>query len=185
MATPPVFTAGQVLTAAQMNAVGQWVTKAQTTFSAVSSIAANNIFTADYETYLFVARYTTSSTGSGNVQLSVGGVAAATNYNRQTLNASDTTISGARTNGATNLPGFIQATNGAFEALTIAYINGPQLAAPTGFYLFRSGSAGNFTEINTGIVSAIHTTATAYDGFVITMSSGTTTGTYTVYGLRP
>lgn len=185
MATPPVFTAGQVLTAAQMNAVGQWVTKTKTTFSAVSSIAANNIFTSDYETYLFVARYTTSSTGTGDFQLSVGGVAAATNYNRQTLNAADTVISGARTNSATNLPGFLTATNGAFEALTIAYINGPQLAGPTSFYFFRSSSAGNFTSLNTGVVSAVHTTATSYDGFAITMSSGTTSGTYTVYGLRP
>lgn len=183
--TFPVFASGDVLDASDMNAVGQWVTKAKTTFSAVSSIAADNIFTSNYETYLFVARYTTSSTGTGDFQLSVGGSAAATNYNRQTLNASDTTISGGRTNSATNLPGFIQSTNGAFEALTIAYINGPQLAAPTGFYLFRSGSAGNFTGLNTGVVSAIHTTATAYDGFLITMSSGTTTGSYTVYGLRP
>lgn len=181
----PVFASGDTLNASDMNAVGQWVTKTQTTFSAVSSIAANNIFTADYQTYLFVARYTTSSTGSGDLQLSVGGVAAATNYNRQTINAADTVISGARTNSATNLPGLLTATNGAFEALTIAYINGPQLAGPTSFYFFRSSSAGNFTGLNTGIVSAVHTTATSYDGFVITMSSGTTTGTYTVYGLRP
>jgi hypothetical protein len=183
MATPPIFVAGQVLTAAQMNAVGQWVVVAETTFTASSTITASSVFTSDYQTYLFVARYTTTTTGNGDFQLAVGGVAAATNYTRQVINASSTTVSASRTTGATNLPGFLSNTDGAFEANVFAYINGPNLVAPTLFNIQRNSSSGSFNNIIWSAVSAVHTTSTAYDGFVITMGSGTTTGTYTLYGL--
>jgi hypothetical protein len=39
MATPPDFSSGAVLTAAQMNSVGLWLVKTQTVGTTVSSVA--------------------------------------------------------------------------------------------------------------------------------------------------
>jgi hypothetical protein len=64
MATPPDFTAGQVLTAAQMNKIGLWVVKTETAFSAAASVTADSVFTADFTNYVLKLRYTTSTTGS-------------------------------------------------------------------------------------------------------------------------
>lgn len=51
MATPPTFTVGQVLTAAQMNAVGMWKV-AETSFSNSSGVEIQNCFSSDYRNYL-------------------------------------------------------------------------------------------------------------------------------------
>lgn len=62
MATPPVFSAGAVLTAAQMNAVGMWKITSES-FSAVSSKPISNCFTSDFDNYRIVGRITSSSNG--------------------------------------------------------------------------------------------------------------------------
>jgi hypothetical protein len=62
MATPPDFTAGQVLTAAQMNQIGLWLVKTQTIGTAVSSVTVTGAFTADYHSYLIRVIGGTAST---------------------------------------------------------------------------------------------------------------------------
>jgi hypothetical protein len=54
MATPPDFTTGAILTAAQMNAVGLWLVKSQTIGAGVSSVTVTNAFSADYDNYEIV-----------------------------------------------------------------------------------------------------------------------------------
>jgi len=61
MATPPDFTAGQVLTAAQMNAVGLWLTKSVNIGTTVSTVNITDCFSADFDQYL-VSWTTTPST---------------------------------------------------------------------------------------------------------------------------
>jgi hypothetical protein len=71
MATPPTFTAGSVLTAAQMNAVGLWLVKSQTIGTGVSSVPVTNAFSADYDNYrIIVSGGLSSSNGNMNFQLS-------------------------------------------------------------------------------------------------------------------
>ena len=66
MATPPTFSAGAVLTAAQMNKIGLWTTVPTSvangtisgnavTFSGVSSVSLNGVFTSDFDAYRIVA----------------------------------------------------------------------------------------------------------------------------------
>jgi hypothetical protein len=184
MATPPVFTAGQVLTAAQMNAVGLWVVKPTTTFTAVSSIVADDVFPTDFSTFMVVFTYETSTTGSVSFQLSVGGVAATTNYNRQLLNAVSASVSASRVTASDNIGG-MPATNGAFQATLVWTVNNPNQATATNSLMQREFSAGNFTDVQISFAYGTHSTATAYDGFLATAASGTTTGTYVVYGMRP
>jgi len=54
MTTPPTFSSGAVLTAAQMNSVGLWLIKTQTIGSAVSSVAVTSAFSADYQNYRII-----------------------------------------------------------------------------------------------------------------------------------
>ena len=77
MATPPTFSSGAVLTAAQMNSVGCWLVKTQTVGSGVSSIVVSNCFSADYENYKIT--YTGGNCSAGqNIRMRMGSTT--TNY---------------------------------------------------------------------------------------------------------
>jgi len=167
-----------------MNAVGLWVVKPKTTYTAVTSIVADDVFPTDFSTFMAVFTYTTSTTGSLSFQLAVGGVAATTNYNRQLLNATGTTVSASRTSASDNAGG-LSSTNGAFQATAIMTFNNVNQATPTNIFIERCFSLGNFTDVQVGFVNSNHSTAVAYDGFLGTMSSGNITGDYVVYGMRP
>jgi len=71
MATPPDFTAGQVLTAAQMNDIGLW----QITSAVLSgsSVSINNCFSADFNYYRIFARSIVTGTADIRFQLRAGG----------------------------------------------------------------------------------------------------------------
>ena len=185
MATPPVFTAGQVLTAAQMNKVGQWVVTPKTTFTAAASVGASGVFTSDFDDYLLVVRATTSSTGSGGFQLTLAGTPASSLYSRQILTTNDTTVTAVRETAQANFLGVPQTTNGAFAGYNMLYINKPALAVPTVLNMTAISSSGNFTTIRLFSFAGMHETATAYDGWSINMPGGqTTTGDYVLYGLN-
>ena len=52
--TYPTFNSGDVLTAAEMNAVGLWLVKTQTIGTAVSSVTVTGAFSTDYDAYQIV-----------------------------------------------------------------------------------------------------------------------------------
>lgn len=182
--TFPVFASGDTLNASDMNAVGQWVTKTQTTFTTASSIVADNVFTTDYESYLIQVRYITSSTTGIAFQLRVGGVTAATNYNRQLLTVTSTTVTGQSVTSQTSVTGLMNSTNGTFYSSSTIIVNGPGLAEATNGWSMNSRSNGAYTTPSIELATFNHSTATAYDGFELTVGTGTATGNYTVYGLR-
>jgi hypothetical protein len=184
MATPPVFTAGQVLTAAQMNLVGWWkITTA--TFSATSAVNVDNVFTSDYRNYAIVLEYTTSSTNNLQMQLRVGGVSAATNYNIQAFNASSTVLTGSRS-ASTTVVNVGYSTNGSFTSTALVYVFRPQLAEPTDFTVLGGENFGAYTVPIIRYDHANHSASTAYDGFGLIVAGGqTTTGRYIVYGMKP
>ena len=71
MATPPDFTAGQVLTAAQMDAVGMWLVKSQN-FSAADPLDITSVFTSDFRNYKCYLQYYGSSASNTNLQFFTG-----------------------------------------------------------------------------------------------------------------
>ena len=184
MAVPPVFVAGQVLTAAQMNKIGLWEITPQTLFSGASNIGNSGVFTSDFSDYLLVIRATTSTTGSGGFQLTLASVPASTLYSRQVLAVDGTTVTASRDTAQSNLLGVPQTTNGAYAGINFLYISRPALAEPTLFMLQIANANGSFTSIGNRYITGMHETATAYDGWSINMSAGTTTGTYTLYGFN-
>jgi len=178
MATPPVFTAGQVLTAAQMNQIGLWEAYPETAVSAVSTITRDGVFTSDFTNYLLLVTGTTTTSANLLLQFRVGGVTAATNYNSQYFSASNTSLIGSRTLAATS---FTIGTFGNHTNSASTNIYGPQIAATTAItsvnYFGAATNAPDYQQFYGN-----HSTATAYDGFILSTSSGTFTGNYALYG---
>lgn len=79
MATPPVFTTGSVLTAAQMNAVGLWLVTKQTVGTGVSSVTIPSSFNADFDTYRVLYTGGTLSAGT-DMSCFLGATAPANGY---------------------------------------------------------------------------------------------------------
>jgi len=102
MATPPDFTAGQVLTAAQMNQIGLWHISRTTIGSAVVSVTISGCFTADYTNYrVIVSGLTSASTGAG-LNMTVAGAGATAHYSTTAYyTAGASTLGHATKNGST------------------------------------------------------------------------------------
>jgi len=149
--------------------------KAETSFSASSSVTVDNVFTSSYTNYIVDINYTTSSTGGVNAKLRASGTSASTNYTYQQIQGFTTTAStnaySAQTSIAVGYYG-----NGTREATTIR-IMGPQLAQATQFIVAGGGLGGALVQN----IYGHHTTATAYDGLELLPTSGTMTGTYAIY----
>lgn len=182
MAVPPVFTAGQILTAAQMNAIGMWVVKPETTFTAATSFLAEDVFTSDFTNYRVNINYRTSGTNNIGIQLRVSGTNATTNYNAQLIQGTITTPTVFQTLARADFPGVL-GTNGAFDSYATIDISKPNIAAATNFQLLASRNSGAYTGTFTIHYIGNHTTATAYTGLSFAVGGGeNATGTYTIYG---
>jgi hypothetical protein len=231
----PAFTAGQVLTAAQMTEVntgipvfattvtrdaafggsgekvlaqGQyayiestsslqvytgaaWVTtgqtaglacvKAETAFSAVASFSADNVFTSAYTNYAIMVNFTGTTGGVASLQLRVGGVAAATNYNYQRIELTGATSTTSRILAATSLA-FGYGSTGAFNQTFKVDVFQPAIATATSFNSAYGAADTSYAFPSYFLQNGNHSTATAYDGFAITVASGTLSGSYTIYG---
>jgi hypothetical protein len=176
MATPPDFTSGQILTAAQMNAVGMWLVKTQS-FTADSPLITD-VFTADYENYLAVLRCTSSLTGQyTNCQLINATTPKTTNYSRAGLTSSTAGTLGADS-GATGQDGWRilgQSTSGIYATMTFYR---PFVAAETGYHT-QGSYLGNYYALG-----GIQTESYSATGFKILAqgNAATYTGTVSVYG---
>jgi hypothetical protein len=153
---------------------------AETAFTAAASVTADGVFTSSYTNYLLLVNYTTSTTVFASLQLRASGTSATTNYNRQYINGNDSSLGAARTTSASSYDfGFY--TNGDYKSSARVELFAPQLAQATNFISLNAVSPAGYTPLNM-FMSGNHTTATAYDGIQILVSSGTMTGTYAIYG---
>jgi len=151
--------------------------KAETAFSAASSVTADSVFTSTYTNYLVNVVFTSSaSTGDLYIKLRVGGSSASTNYNFNFISWT-TTVTAAQQLSQTS---FSIADDAAATSSAQVTLFGPQLAAATGI---QSQSIRNLAtnDPRGAIYTGNHSTATAYDGIEI-LTTGTMTGTYTIYG---
>lgn len=177
--TYPSFSAGEVLTAADMNAVGLWKV-ADATFTAASSVDVANCYSTNYTNYLIVARLQTSSQDSFYQNL-VSGSPAASNYNRQLLEAQASSVSTSTATGQSSFV-FTSNSNGAFFQTAEASIFAPFLAEPTGIQINHCRTNGSYTVPSAFMIYGNHSTATSYTGFRLSVPSGTMTGRLWVYG---
>lgn len=153
-----------------------------TTFSAVSSQSINDVFSANYDSYRVVTNLIGSTTAVGvDFRLRVGGADnSATNYRRQRLNASSTTISGSRLTAQTSwLNGGGIVSNASHTLNILELVNPFNSLNPSGFVMTNMDITGNIEHDFNSFGLDV---TTSYTGFTIIPTSGTITGTVSVYG---
>lgn len=187
--TFPVFASGEVLTAADMNAVGLWLVKTQT-FSASTRIEVDNVFTSTYTNYLCLFEISASTVGAGALtyQMNASGTPASGSYTSvgqyYSVSADVQTNTDIGTGRQGDPEGFCGAygTNSATGLFTIS-ISAPNVARST--VLWWSGGAINTgTSLTSGSGGSIHYVATAYNGIDFIPTVGALTGTMRMYGYR-
>ena len=180
MATPPDFSSGAVLTAAQMNAVGLWKV-ASVSVTSGNLISISNCFTSDYTNYRIIFHNLKSTGNVGlNMQLQSAGTPSAIGYqyghafilfgtaswNLVSTTGAASWVGPGNTN--TNPP-----SNGSID------IYQPQVAE-------RTGMVAQYQSFDAAIWSnGVHNAGSnIYDGLRLTSSGTFTSGTVTVYGYK-
>jgi hypothetical protein len=185
MATPPDFSVGGVLTAAQMDQIGLWkVDKKTATYGTTTALNFDNCFTSAFENYRIVVSNLRFSVTSGLVmRMRSGGVnssGASYFYAQLGLYYNGT---GANNTGSSqtewNTGAYCDAAGLGFVTVS-ADIFGPAITQRTFIHTSATGLAGSaFMRMGTGL----HDNISAFDGFSIYPFAGGTMGTtVTVYG---
>jgi hypothetical protein len=153
------------------------LTKIQTgTFTSSSAVNVNSVFSATYKNYMFVAEVTNSSNDNDvRLRLRSSGTDATTNYS--ILGAISAGASVSADNSTGSFP--VIRAGGTTMGFGDAIIFSPFTASYTGWTSTSIGAAGYWAS-----QSGRHTANTSYDGFSLIPSSGTITGTYTLYGME-
>jgi hypothetical protein len=177
------FTSGEVLTAADTNtylANSGLVYITGASFSAVTEVLLDNVFTATYRNYFFLIECQ-SSAGSNIFTWQVrssGTTIGGSSYQRiaQDLDASANVVS--RVTGQSSIRVGANDTN-AYHGLQMN-IFCPAIAQATRITSFFNRNSGYQAEN----VWGGNTNNTAYDGMRLAVASGNMTGAYALYGYR-
>jgi hypothetical protein len=174
--TFPSFSAGEVLRAQDMNAVGTWLVKSQAVGSGVSSVVVTDAFSASYDNYLIQWTGGTQSVDT-NLTLKLG--AAGTNYYGALIHGSF--FGGSPANAAQNGGTAFQWAGGgtSTSAMLSCMLFEPFAARPTHLQAFIRYSTvyGN----NVGYQGD----STSFTAFTLAPASGTMTGgTIRIYGFQ-
>jgi hypothetical protein len=175
----PVFAAGEILTAANMNQVGLWLVKSQAIGTTVSSVTVTGAFSSDFDNYLITVSGGTSSANADNLGLQMGSTT--TGYRGSVITVSTANaVSGAYTNNTENKWTNAGAVDSTGVVARIELTN-PFLSLATYMQasMIRAGAQSHFTSFGSLANS------TSYTAFTITPGSGTLTGgNVCVYGYR-
>jgi hypothetical protein len=153
----------------------------QVTFSAVTSLSLNGVFTADFDNYVLAFNAKASANEYIRFRMRSSGTDdSGSNYTHQYLLAGSTTIAGARSTGASNGTLGIFGGNASPSANTF-YIYGPALAQPTAS---RGVSMSPVSTIRIDDYVSTHSLSTSYDGITFFPDANNITGSVAVYGVR-
>jgi hypothetical protein len=187
--TFPVFSAGEVLRAQDMNAVGMWHLNT-TSFAAATQVDFTNVFTADYDSYRVEFHFWTATVTENHFfrLRDAGGVLAGTNYLSQRLEQTGASVSGITVGGGlstTWFPTYIfQSSTAGAGVSGYMDIYQPQKAdytRATGAFS-RSDSTSSSVSVQFGGFYNLTTVLTGFS--LIRNSSATMTGKVSVYGIR-
>ena len=175
----PSFSTGEVLTAADMNAVGLWLVKTQTVGTGVSSVTVSGAFSSTYDNYYVTY---TGGTGSTLTPLRIQLGATATGYYNTLVYG---TYANALINANVNDNNaarwtYVGSTSTTFQSLQM-WLYGPNLAARTVM------SAQYVDPANAGAANGYLADNTQYTAFTMTplaVGATITGGTIRVYGYR-
>jgi hypothetical protein len=184
MPTPPDFTAGTALAAASLNKIGLWeITK--TDFTNSSAVNVDSVFTSSFTHYRLLCEITNASVGM-DIYLRLR-AAGTTNANSNYLFAGyisymGSVIHAGISSGGTTTQWTICSQDPTYNPnlpFSVEIMN-PQTTYRTA--MFSHG----FTPVNPQPyfrhVGGVTSVTTSYDGFALVTTSGTISGTVTVYG---
>ena len=180
--TFPVFASGDVLRAADMNAVGMWLIT-NTTISAAATTNVNDVFSADYPNYRIVLNGTASTVANQplTMRLRVSGSDANTGYEYERLYQYSNSVAGDRNVLGTD-EWIVTDTNQTAKFFFEAIVFAPFSAAPTKM-LCRAGGDNSSTGFSNVSISGYNSNSTSYTGFSL-ITGGTISGSLQVYGMR-
>jgi hypothetical protein len=148
-------------------------------FANASSLSLNGVFTSDYDNYMIVVTHKGSTADNAyNLRLRASGVDSTSGHIHQYLQASGTSIVGARLVSQSSARLSSHSSNG--EAGLVAYIYGPNLAQPTAYRTITIETIGSPRILD---FAGTHGISSSYDGVTLFADSGSTTGIVAVYGL--
>jgi hypothetical protein len=153
----------------------------QVTFTAVTSLSINGVFTADFDNYIM---HIATSVGGDNFGYlmrlrAAGSDASGSNYAYQLIDADNTSVSANRTTASTSFR--INQMQTAARTAGTLMIYGPFLAQPTATRTTDVSAASGAYLID---IAGTHSLSTSYDGMTIFTSSAGSTGVLAVYGIR-
>jgi len=157
------------------------------TFSGVTNVSLNGIFSATYDNYRVAVNITSGSTGGyARLRNRISGTDATTNYSYAVVYGTKSTAAGNATFASDStftdttsmLAIDFDATVGGQAFLEVGR---PFDAKPTYFATpYNKLTASSIS----GYIAGMHSTSTSYDGLTLLSSAGTMTGTIRVYGYR-
>jgi hypothetical protein len=155
----------------------------KSTFSAQSSVSIDNCFSATYIHYLITSDLLGSAADNGiSARLRASGSDnSSSQYRRQLIYASSTTISGVRATGATFWDSAFGYTETAAFGFRILWLSNPFDAVRTTAWNDSSYDADGNINVESRVLS--NDATTSYDGITFFPNSGTMTGNISVFGL--
>ena len=146
-------------------------------FSAVSSVSLNNVFSPTYQNYKILINLAGSTDSNIVLKMRLSGTDATTNYQWQVLNVSSTSVTAVRVTAQSTYAVSDTSTQKSSHDIDMF---SPAQSSATNIHVLSNGRTNPTLYTNVGQ----HTTATAYDGFTLAVISGTITGTIRVYGYK-
>ena len=150
-------------------------------FSGVSSLSLNDVFSSAYDTYVIRGSYVGSAANGLDIRLRVGGADnSAANYERQLFNVNNASTSFTRLTGQTSYTNIMAYTTD-YNGVNIVEIHRPFNTSPT-LAISLGNTEGGATDVRAVNQYMKHTASTSFTGFTLIPASGTITGSLSVYG---
>ena len=182
--TYPSFTTGEVLTAADMNAVGLWKVGTGSA-TAQNRLNVSSCFSDDYAVYRVVVTNLTHSTANNLIlRFSASGSdTAGGNYYTQRSEVTGGGVSGVSITGSSAIfPTYANSSAGSFVSMTFDVVN-PKAATPT-TVIGGASRIDSATGLYMVTFSGLLNDSTSYDGISLVGNTGNITATINIYGYR-
>jgi len=154
------------------------VVKAETSFTSVTEIIADSVFSSTYSDYLIQMYWTSSSTSLLLMNLRAGGVNTTTNYNDQVTEA----LASAIGTSYVTQPYVAHAINGSFYGSMRLNLFSPNKAEVTNFQSDSVVPSGGYAAPKITQMYGFQTDSTQFTGIRLYVGNGAITGRYTIYG---
>lgn len=176
----PSFNTGDVLTAADMNAVGLWLVKTQAIINGQNNVVVSNAFSADYDNYLVMVSGGGTNGGDYGINMRLGSTIGGYYYYGEYINYANTfanAINGAGVAewgavGIASVPNLMARIN----------VHSPFQTRPTYFsadYTYNNPGGGRAN------MAGYLNDSTSYSAFTLFINASTFSGgTIRVYGYR-